>query len=214
MVRVSVFVMLAAALLTLPGCKIVYDTPEDEAAIPDGPEGDDARNAARLDATFETQLLPLIRDNAVPVDQLRGLVAADLDAAGEAHANRGAGQGAAWNFAVSGAGVVTAARLDTRARSLDLDTDADGTADVTVQLGPVVRGTTLRDAAPFYNFDEFRDQIEFAKLARALNDQLPEMIEVPEGDLLGLSASFVGVTPLKSAGEAIVVTPIELQFQP
>lgn len=203
----------AAVLLFQSGCKIVYDSEVDTSAIAEGPEGDEARNTARIEETFAPKLLPLIHSKAVPVDELRSLIATELDAAGEAHANRGAGAGAAWNFPISGEGVVIEAKLDTRARALLLDTDADGTADLTLQLGPVIRGTTLRDAAPFYQFDDFRDQIEFAKLSRTLNDRLVDLIVVPERALVGETVSFVGVTPIKKPNDKIVVTPIEVSFQ-
>ena len=150
--------------------------------------------------------------DAFVVAELRAAETADLDAAGEANANRGSGRGAAWNFLVSGTGTVIEAKLDSRARALSLDTDNDGAADLTLQLGPVIRGTALRDAAPFYDFDEFRDQIEFAKLSRALNDRIPDLVTVPEGDLIGTSVSFIGVVPLKKADEKMMVMPIEVTF--
>lgn len=210
--KLLLMILAVVAVLGLSGCKIVYDEDKDTTAIPDGPEGDDARNAQRIADTFDSQLLPLIRDKALPVAELRAAVTADLDAAGEANANRGSGRGAAWNFPVSGTGTVIEAKLDSRARALSLDTDNDGAADLTLQLGPVIRGTALRDAAPFYDFDEFRDQIEFAKLSRALNDRIPDLVTVPEGDLIGTSVSFIGVVPLKKADEKMMVTPIEVTF--
>ena len=214
MTRRLLFVLSILAALSVTGCKVVFDEDKDASVVPEGPEGDDARNAARLEATFDAELLPLIRDRALPIAELRMLVAQDIDGAGEKHANRGSGQGAAWNFPVTGSGTVTEAKLDTRARSLSLDTDGDKAADVTVQLGPVIRGSALRDAAPFYQFDDFRDQIEFAKLSRALNDRIPDLVSVPEGDLIGMQVAFVGVTPLKSARDAVVVTPISVTFAP
>lgn len=207
----SLLAVSLAAALVLTGCKIVKDTPEDEKAIAADASGDDARTEIRLDETFESQLLPLIRDGALPVAELRRLIAAGVDAAGEAHGNRGAGGGAPWNFPVTGQGTVVESKLDSRARWVKLDTDGDGAADVTLQLGPVIRGSALRDVAPFYNFDDFRDQIEFAKLGRALNDQVVGRISVPEGALTGLTIGFTGVTPLKSAEEEITVTPIDVE---
>ena len=103
---------------------------------------------------------------------------------------------------------------DTRARTIDVDTDGDGTGDVTVQLGPVIRGSALRDVAPFYDYDDFRDQIEFAKLSRAINDAIAGMIVVPEGDLVGKTVSFLGVVPLKATDEDFVVTPISVEVTP
>lgn len=206
-------ILLVAAGLSLAACKIVPDAPEGEAAIPEDASGDEARNALRIEETFEPQLLPFVTERAKPIAELRSAIAGGLDAAGEADGNRGAGAGSAWNFAVSGEGVAVEANLESRARKLMLDTDGDGEADVTLQLGPVISGTALRDVAPFYNFDAFRDQIEFAGLGRALNDAISARLTVPEGDIIGKTVVFTGVVPLRSATEAWKVTPTELEVR-
>ncbi|MCB1330970.1 MAG: DUF2291 domain-containing protein [Maritimibacter sp.] len=205
--------LLIAAGLALGGCKIVPDAPEGEAAIPEDASGDAVRNTMRVEETFASQLLPHVAETALPVADLRTALAGGLDAAGDAHGHRGAGAGSAWNFAVAGEGVAVEAKLDTRARKVMLDTDGDAQADVTLQLGPVIAGTALRDVAPFYNFDDFRDQIEFANLGRALNDAVNEVLVVPEGDLVGKTIAFTGVVPLRSASEDWKVTPTEIEVR-
>ncbi|QDC08626.1 DUF2291 domain-containing protein [Oceanicola sp. D3] len=214
MIRPLLLAFAAAALTSASGCKIVFDSDGDDSEIPAGPEGDDARNAKRLEESFEPQLLPHLRENAVEIGELRAGIAADIEAIGTARAQRGSGAGAAWNFPVSGEGVVVEANLESRARTLTLDTDDDGEADTTLQMGPVIKGTALRDGVPFYNFDDFRDQIEYAKLARALNDEVTARITLPEGELAGSTVQFFGVTPLRTASEAILVTPTEVTFLP
>ncbi len=205
-------VILILCLAALPGCKIIHESEKTE-VVSVGPEGDAARNQARLEETFDSRLLPLITTGPLDVAGLRAALASDgLEAAGSAHGNQGSGRGAAWNFPVQGDGIIVAAKLDTSARTVSVDVDKDGVGDVTVQLGPVIRGTALRDVAPFYNFDDFRDQIEFAKLARAINDRIKPLLKVPDGDLVGMTMSFVGVTPLKSPQETMVVTPVEMSF--
>ena len=212
----SVFILLGlAAALTLPGCTIVKTVAEGEAvAVATGEAGDDARIAALLEKTYEAELLPLIEGKALPVSDLRAALAGGLEAAGAAHGNKGSGEGAAWNFAVKGEGTVVEANLTSRARKAMLDTDGDGTADVTLQLGPVIKGTSLRDVAPFYRFGDFRDQIEFAKLARALNDRASAGLAVPEGDLVGKTVSFSGTVDLKAAADAWLVTVVTLVVAP
>lgn len=209
--RVSI--LLIATGLALAGCKIVPDAPEGEAAIPADASGDVARNTARVEETFSAELLPYVAKTAKPIATLRAAISEGLDTAGEAHGNRGAGAGSAWNFAVTGEGVAVDAKLDSRARKVMLDTDGDTKADVTLQLGPVISGTALRDVAPFYNFDDFRDQIEFAGLGRALNDAISETLVVPEDEILGKTVVFTGVVPLRSASEAWKVTPTELEVR-
>ncbi|UWQ97223.1 DUF2291 domain-containing protein [Rhodobacteraceae bacterium M385] len=208
------YVLVLLCALSLVGCKIIYESDESEAAIPAGQEGDDARNAARLDATFETELLPLVSDRALSIADLRAEIDIGIDIAGEAHGNRGAGQGVAWNFAVSDTGEIIDANLESSARTADVDVDGNGTPDVRLQLGPVIRGTTLRDVAPFYNFDDFRDQIEFARLARAINDRMNARLSIPESDLIGRSVSFTGAAPMRSADDALVITLTEFAVLP
>jgi predicted lipoprotein len=199
------------AAVGLSACKIVKNPePGADTAIAAGEAGDDARIAALLDETLESQLLPLIREKATGVADLRSAVATGLDSAGAAHGVRGAGAGAAWNFAVTGTGVVISANLESRARKAELDTDGDGVADVTLQLGPVIKGTSLRDVAPFYDFNDFRDQIEFAKLGRAINDRVSPVVTLPEGDLVGQTLGFTGAVTLKSASDPWLVTVIEV----
>ncbi|MCO6409448.1 DUF2291 family protein [Hoeflea alexandrii] len=212
--RGTILTLCAVAVFSLSGCKLVKNVPEDEKAVSAGASGDEVRTEQRIADTFETRLLPYVRDRALSYQAFRAALAQGLDEAGQSHGNRGSGQGAAWNFAITDSGRIVSAKLDTRARVAELDIDGDGSADVTVQLGPVIRGNALRDIAPFYNFDDFRDQIEFAKLGRALNDQVSAMVQLPEGDLVGRRMAFTGVTPLKKADEAVLVTPISVDVLP
>src|SRR3546814_15490157 len=54
---------------------------------------------------------------------------------------------------------------------MTIDTDGDGSVDAIVQLGPVVRGTALRDALGTRTFNDFDSQIDYARYARLINDQ-------------------------------------------
>lgn len=215
MSRLPLVLLCAAVAFGAAGCKVVKDAPEGEKTLAADASGDDARTAQRIEASFEAELVPHVTEKAVTLDVLMAALASDgLDGAGAKLGKHGSGAIAAWNFPLKGEGKVVAAALDTRARTASLDLDGNGSADVTVQLGPVVKGSALRDVAPFFNFDDFRDQIEFAKLARALNDRVLERVTLPEGDIVGQTLRFVGVVPLKKADEAVVVTPILVEVAP
>jgi predicted lipoprotein len=202
-------------LLSLSACKIIKNQVRTAEGSSDATQVAEADQISQLvEATFVDKLIPLITTNALPVAELRSAVAVDLGSAGAAHGNRGAGEGAAWNFAVSGQGTVISANLTSRARKAEVDTTGDGQPDVTLLLGPVIAGTSLRDVAPFYKFGEFKDQIEFAQLARALNDKLSPTLTLPEGDIIGKTVSFIGVVPLKTATDPYVVTVISVAVDP
>lgn len=213
--RTLLLPLMIGVAFALPSCKVVKTPIATTTNAADKSAAAGADPIAKLASdTFEAKLLPLIAEKALGVADLRTATAAGLDAAGAAYGNRGAGVGAAWNFAVKGEGVIVTANLTSRARKAELDTNGDGVADMTLQLGPVINGTSLRDVAPFYDFGSFRDQIEFAQLARALNDLDSATLTLPEGDLTGKTLSFQGVVPLKSATDAWSVTASSVKVLP
>ncbi|MBL4928344.1 DUF2291 family protein [Fuscibacter oryzae] len=212
MKRMTLTAACLAAAFGIAGCKIVKTAPADDKSPSADASGDDARIATILSDTYDAKLLPEIAAKALPPIDLKAKLAAGLDTAG---GQRGAGDGAAWNFAVAGQGKVVAANLTSRARTLDVDVDGDAKSDLTVQLGPVVKGSALRDFAPaLYDFTSFRDQIEFAKLGRALNDRAAGAIKLAEGDPTGKMVTFMGVIALRKATDAWLLTPTVVEVAP
>ncbi|SMY09973.1 hypothetical protein LOM8899_04147 [Flavimaricola marinus] len=162
---------------------------------------------------WDTDVLPTVAEHLVPIDDLRVSLAQNEQAAGQSHGLRPEGEANPWNFAVSGSGSIVEANTTSRAAKLQVDTTGDGAADVTVQLGPVIRGTAIRDAMPFLIFTDFRDQIEFAKLAGGLNAMAHERLSLPEGDIIGRTVSFEGVFTYRDLASAPEVVPTALSFE-
>lgn len=207
----SSLAILCCAALALSGCKIVATPDPDAHAAETATQTDEARMADLAAKIWEPQVLPTVQQAAIPLPDLHSLLAQGLETAGAAHGLRAEGEGNAWNFAIKGEGTIITAQTQSRAAKLTVDVTADGEADLTIQLGPVVRGTALRDAMPFLIFSEFRDQIEFAKLARALNDLASARVTLPAGDLLGKSLRFEGVFTLRTAKDPVEIVPTVLQ---
>jgi predicted lipoprotein len=205
-------VMAFSALLNLTGCKVVKNVDPNSEAEVEAALTDAERMAIYAREIWDTEVLPTVTTHLVPLDALRTSLAQDVEAAGAAHGLRPEGEANPWNFAISGTGVIIEAKTASRAAKLHLDTTGDGDIDVTVQLGPIVRGTTLRDAMPFLLFSNFRDQIEFAKLAGGLNAMANERLTIPEGDLVGQTVSFEGMFTFKDLTSTLEVVPTQLSF--
>ncbi|MDN3722047.1 DUF2291 family protein [Roseibium salinum] len=101
---------------------------------------------------WESQVVPHLEQTATDMKTLAAAIKKDLQAAGEAQGYRPTSEGSPWNFAARMNGRIVAAKTDTRAATADVDVNGDGEADVTLQLGPVIRGTALRDILPFVDF--------------------------------------------------------------
>lgn len=192
---------LAVALLPLSGCKIVKTKPA-ETGDPDA-----ALIQGVVDETFAAQLVPLVTSKAV--DAAGVLPLGDLAATG---AVKGAGQGGSWTLAIKGQGTVVSEDRKSRAGKVLVDVTGDGQADLTLQTGPVTKGTALRDIAPFYDFTAFRDQIQFAQLGRALNDRAVGALALPEA-LTGKTVTFLGAFQVQKAADPVLVLPLEVKVQ-
>jgi predicted lipoprotein len=123
---------------------------------------------------------------------------------------------AGWTSLVRGAGTVT--EVDTQSRVglalVDL-LPGDGRPDVALEIGPVLRGTAVRDALPFIRFGDFANQLEFADVANALNARVLRSVlaAVDVATLKGRPISFWGAMKIDGApGERLPeVVPVILQ---
>ena len=162
--------------------------------------------------SWDSRVLPTMRERAVPLAELQRALAADRAAAVARYGSR-SGTGRA-SFLVSGTARVLA--VDTASRSgvarLDLE-PYDGAPDAELQIGPVFRGTALRDALPFIRFDDFTNQMEYASVSRVLHERIADSVlaKVDRATLAGRVIQFTGAftegpgTPL--------VTPVILQVE-
>lgn len=209
--------MTAACLLALlpmvSGCKIVKNPDPNDAEHAAATMTDEERMAALVAEVYEPKLLPYMDEKAQGIDAILPAVASNLDAAGESLGIPKASEGSPWNFVAKGEGVVVASNRESRAAKLEIDVTGDSEADLSIQLGPVVKGTALRDATTFFVFTDFRDQIEFAKLGRALNDRASAAIGIPEGDLIGQTVSFTGAFSLPKQSDPILLVPVRLAVE-
>ncbi|OIQ31118.1 MAG: hypothetical protein BM562_08620 [Alphaproteobacteria bacterium MedPE-SWcel] len=206
--HIILFSAIALGVVTsMSGCKVVKNADPSDANEADAALSDEERMANYAREIWDSDVIPTVAEHLVPLATLRAALAQGEDAAGEAYGLRPDGEANPWNFAITGTGTIIDANTASRAAKLQLDTDDDGKSDVILQLGPIVRGTTLRDAMPFLLFSNFRDQIEFAKLAKGLNAMAHERLTIPEGDLVGQSVTFEGMFTYKDLTSAFEVVP-------
>jgi predicted lipoprotein len=82
-----------------------------------------------------------------------------------------------------------------------------------IQIGPVLRGTALRDALEFIRFTDFVNQLEFAGVANSLNERVMTNVlaAVNADDLAGREVTFVGAIPLGGGSATLEIVPVRLQ---
>ena len=119
-----------------------------------------------------------------------------------------------WTSAVLVKGEGRVLRVDISSRTGLLTIDAepyDGRPDAAVQIGPVIRGTTLRDALPFIQFSQFVNQLQFAQVGNALNGRVSAALaSFSNRDLAGSIVVFSGAAGQPSEGGLLEIVPVTL----
>ncbi|ARO27600.1 hypothetical protein TAL182_PE00046 (plasmid) [Rhizobium sp. TAL182] len=211
MLRMKGALLAAVVAAALPGCKIIKTPTAEEKAAAAAKTAFDPN--AKVEAIWQPQVVPYFEKRAGELKDVMQLVSTSPDAAGEKYGNPRKQSSSPWTYAVKISGTVVAADTASRAATLDVDADGDGKADAKVQIGPALRGTALRDTLDFVNFNEFKNQIEWAQFGKAFNEKANAafLSAVPRDGLAGKTVTVIGAFPLPRTGEPPLVTPSELK---
>jgi predicted lipoprotein len=204
---------LAASLVSCVPWTVRPIGTETEAA--NGPAA--ASPVAYVDSIWSARLVPAVLNGAVDARALLDAMAASPAGAAQRYGHREA-NGPVY-FLVKGRGTVTA--VDTRSRmGLALVDVApyDGRADISIQIGPVLRGTALRDATGMVRFTDFVNQLQFADVANELNSCVLKTVLAPfdTAKLKGRVVAFAGAlaAPPGSAEPPLIeLVPIQLTIE-
>lgn len=222
--HMATIVVLGLLLLGIfsAGCTIVYDEEEKQS----NPSGDGELEIYFVDGKFdpigyvdkiwEKKVLPYMAAEAADLADLLNALKTDPQAAGEECGHREKAEGSPWNFIVKGKGRIVEVNTRSRASTVGVDLDPpDGKRDALVQIGPVLKGTGIRDSLDFISFDDFVNQLEFARLSNAMNKRINDTIlsSLDRDNLMGKPVAFTGVFTLNNGPENIRITPTVFQIE-
>lgn len=217
--RATRLVLLAALCMAATACRIEKRSEDSVARGSAPPPGGQFENQAfdaksQVSDIWASKVLPALQAKAGDFATLRAAMKADLDAAGAQHGYRKPAEGAPWNFATRLKGRIVSADTESSAGKIGIDVDGDGKADAVVQIGPILRGTTLRDSLPFISFTAYANQVEFAQLANAFNDHAYAVAlkPLPRDALAGKQVELLGVFTADDSSDLPVITPVQISL--
>ena len=160
------------------------------------------------------QLIDFYQEKKVEAVQLLAELKMDADAAGAIYGIGTDDIGSDWKFVAEGTGKILEVNTESRAGKMAIDLQPyDEKADLILQIGPVIKGTAIRDTLTFIKLDDFSNQVEFADVSKAFNKLVVE--EAINGrnfnDEVGKQVQFLGSFSFKSMDE-ILLTPIHLEI--
>jgi predicted lipoprotein len=168
---------------------------------------------AYVDTIWAAKLLPAVLNSAVDARTLLDALARSADDALSHYGHREP-NGPVY-FIVKGEGIVLS--VDTRSRAglalIDV-APFDQKADLSIQIGPVLRGTALRDATGIVRFTDFVNQLQFADVGNELNDRVLKTVLAPidRTKLKGSVIGFAGAVAAEANAEPSLreLVPVEL----
>lgn len=217
-VPILLTVVLIASLL-LFSCTIKKHDETDKAKTNDGIEiyfGNTDFDAKQyVQDNWDARVLPCILQKTVPLEILmRGLIT-DPDKFSEEYGYRVGEEGTFYNFAVQGRVSIVGINQESRNGLMYVDAyPYSGEKEYIIQIGPVFKGTSIRDILDFTSLNEFENQVEFARLANELNFKVRD--DILDGlffeDLIGREAEVTAVFTFNPANEVHVMTPVEFML--
>lgn len=168
-----------------------------------------------IDGIWESRVLPYMKEKAVDVGELHKALAKDADAAGKQYGYRAVAEQNPYNFSIKGRVKILSANVKSKSGTVEADAQPyDGKADVVMQIGPVFKGTSIRDMLDFIPFDDFKNQVEFARLATQLNMHVRDMVMKPLGlpgdGGVGREFDMIGATTPSAGQDVFNVVPVVL----
>jgi predicted lipoprotein len=208
----ALVMILGTVVLPISGCKIVANDQRASGTESSAPKGFDP--AAYVDGVWDTKLVPHFAGKAVDMGKLIDAVAQDPDEAGKKYGLRADAEGSPWSFAVHAKARLVSVNTESRAGTLVVEIATEsGKHEVTLQIGPVVKGSTIRDSVPFFTFENVTNQIEFAQVGRSFNERALKEIApaLPKLTTPGTPLEFHGAISINGVPETYVVTPVSIK---
>jgi predicted lipoprotein len=195
--------------MSISGCTLATIRPLDPVTGKPiiGNEAEQFNAATYVQSVWDTQVLPVFEENTTDVNTVLSALRENKNAASEKHGHHDGQQ--PYSFVVSGSGVVMSVNTESRAGLALVDTTGDGTPDLSLAIGPVIRGTAIRDSMPFISFNQFTNQMQYASVSNEMNALVNTKVIAPLGDiktLEGKKITFAGSFTLAELDQ-IVVTP-------
>ncbi len=176
-------------------------------------ESDDFDAASYVKDNWDGKIIPDIKENAVELNDVLAALTEDPAAAGEKFGTRKE-ESSPWNFIVKGTLAVKELNRESAAGLLVLDREDLGSgAFCSLQIGPVIKKSAVRDSLSFISFGDFANQIEYANISREINFYIRDNVVSVIGDSLPDKSrvSFYGVFTMDKSGK-VIITPVILDL--
>ncbi|MFV0364046.1 MAG: DUF2291 domain-containing protein [Suipraeoptans sp.] len=161
---------------------------------------------------WDAQAIPEFEKKAVDLDEFITESNGDFASLVDKYGKYSMGDSGEINYVVKGSGTITEINTDSQVGFVTVKPDNyDGPVVIKLQIGPVYKGSALRDSLSFIKFGDYTNQQEWAEVSQSINAVIDKNV-VKKADvkaLQGKSVSFLGAFT-QNGNDEILITPVEL----
>lgn len=164
-----------------------------------------------VDSFWDSKAVPELTKNAVDLVTLLKEANGDLKSVQDKYAGTSLQNSTSLTYTVKGTAKVDSVNTESKAGTMKILVDGyDGDIDVEVQIGPVFKGTCVRDALSFIKFGDYTNQTEYSQVNQSINKKIEATVISPDtaNDYVGKTISFIGCFAPGTDNSKILITPV------
>lgn len=205
---ISLVLVCAMAMTLMSGCiKVVKIGEEGELT------GETEFNAGDNVAEFwESEALPELKDEAVDMAEFLTAANGDLNSLADQYGTYSMGTSGELSYTVKGTGTVESVDTESQAGTMTIKlNDYSGAEEVIIQIGNVIKGSSIRDSLSFIKFGDYTNQQDYAAVSQSINEIVLEDVINPDSakELEGKTITFLGCFTV-SDNTTVLITPVEI----
>lgn len=162
---------------------------------------------------WESDALPEMTEKAVDLNEFLTEANGDLKSLADKYGKYSMGTSGELNFVVKGTGTVEEIDTESKAGFMTVTLDGyTGPEVIKIQIGPVYKGSAVRDSLSFIKFGNYTNQEEWAAVSQSINQLIAtDVVEAADpSSLKGKTISFVGAFTASDHTE-LLITPVVLE---
>lgn len=175
--------------------------------------GEVAFNAGDDVASFwDSQAIPELTEKAVDLGAFLTEANGDLNSLADKYGKYSMGTSGELTYTVKGEGTITEVETEKKAGYMKVQSAGyDGPEEIKIQVGSVIKGSSVRDALSFIKFGDYTNQEEYAAVSQSINSIIMETVINPESakEMSGKTIEFTGCFTV-SGNDVILITPVTL----
>ncbi len=167
-------------------------------------------------AIWDASAIPELNETAADLAQFLTESKGDMTLLADKYGKYSMGTSGELSYVVKGTGTVEEVNTESQAGYLTVKLDDyTGEEAIKIQVGPVYKGSSIRDSLSFIKFGDYKNQEEWAAVSQSINEVVAkDVVEPVDPDSLqGKTVSFVGAFTVSSGSSDVLITPAVLEVQ-